>query len=192
MDDAKTPNYPPPPSRALVVQREVEVWRLRCRGWTLQRIGDHLALSAEGVRKIEARVAERESRRLAKGVHRVKARQNGQLEHIIEEEFDAWHKSKDPRTRVVEKTNPDGEVVKTVEAVEGLGDSRHLQVAMQAQGAQRELLGLNIMAAPYPAAHVSDVTLQMAERGQKFERDRTGEAATCPSNPTDPEAAPAD
>jgi hypothetical protein len=65
---------------------------------------------------------------------------------------------------------------------------------MRAQSEQRDLLGLNIQAAPHPAASLSDVTLRLAERGQKFERDRTtaGEDTACPTDPTDPEAAPAD
>ena len=144
MNPEKPKNYSAPPNRAQVTEREIIAWDMRCKGATLQRIADRLGVTCEGARKIVARVEERESRRLAKNVHRVKARQNGQLEHIIEETLTAWRRSKKPRRRAVRKEGTDRETVEHTEAVDQYGDVVYLHTAMRAQEAQRELNGLNI------------------------------------------------
>jgi hypothetical protein len=134
------------PNQAQIVQREIDVWSRRCRGWTLARIAKDLGLSIEGVRKIANRVEERESRRLSRNVHRLKARQNGVHEYVLEESISGWEESKKPRQRVVEK---DG--VLTTEAVAQTGNTQYLHTALSVMASQRELHGLNVLpqANPY-------------------------------------------
>jgi hypothetical protein len=195
MDDAsqRQPGYGKPPNRAEQIQREQIAWDLRCKGRTLQFVADQIGLTREGARRLLLRVEAREAKWLSHRVHHVKARQNGQLEHIIEEEFNAWHKSKEPHSKVTEKRTPEGETHRVTEVIEGIGDGRHLRTVMEAQSAQRDLLGMNVLAAPHPSTSVSEVTLSLAERARKYTSDRAaGEDTACPTDPTDPEAAPAD
>jgi hypothetical protein len=129
-------------------------------------------LSIEGVRKILARVEERESMRLSKNVHRVKARQNGQLEHIIEEGFTAWHASKEPKRRAVRKSSGEGDdqaIVEHTEAVDQCGDPRHLHTVLAAHAAQRDLLGMNVDAAENPRWTLVDVLEDMERLGKEYE-----------------------
>jgi hypothetical protein len=125
---------------------------MRSRGATLQAIADRLGFTREGARKICDRVEERESRHFSKHIHRVKARQNGQLETIISEGFGSWAKSNEPRRRAVRKEGlgDGGEIVESTEAVDQCGDPRYLHLVLAAQESQRELLGLNIAAAENP------------------------------------------
>jgi hypothetical protein len=173
------------PNDEIVLQREIEAWKLRCRGWTLARIAERMGLSIEGVRKILARVEARESKRLSRHHDRVRARQNGQVEHIIELGFDAYYTSMEPRTRVIEKVGEDGETVKHTEVVAQTGDPRHLHLVLAAQAAQRDLNGLNIDPAANPSCTLADLSMEMhleemRERAEEHERQKATEGQCGP------------
>jgi hypothetical protein len=163
------------PNRETVLERENQAWRLRCRGWTLARIAHRMSLSVEGVRKILLRVEERESKELTRHYLHTKTRQNGQIEHVIEESFGAWHKSKKPRSRATRRTAEGVEMTQT-EALSQYGDPRYLSMVLAAQAAQRELLGFNIGAAENPGATVADLARDLERRGAAYERRRREQA----------------
>jgi hypothetical protein len=161
MDDAEKPKgYKAPPNRATVIEREKIAWRMRTHGSTLQEIGDHLGVTAMGAWKICARVEEREARRLARSVHRVKARQSGQLQVVISEGFSSWKASKEPRRRAIRREGQDRETVDTTEATDQHGDVRYLHLVLAAHAAERDLCGLSIEAAmnPFDPRTLSDLT----------------------------------
>lgn len=134
------------PNKETQLAREVEAWDWRCKGLSHSRIAAKLGVTRRAIGIILDRVEARELERLAKSVERIKTVQNGQLEHIIDESFQAWRKSKKPRSRAVEK-EVDGEKATQTEALEQTGDPRHLATAMSAMDRQRSLWGLDVQAA---------------------------------------------
>jgi hypothetical protein len=166
--------YKPPPTEALVRRREVECWKLRCQGWTLQRIAEHLGLSREGVRKILRRIDARELAALSKHYEHTKIAQYHRLEHIIEEASLSWDRSKTPKKKVGQKTTDDGDggTVTASEAIERDGDTSYLYAMMAAMTQQRSLLGLDVAPAPNETNWtITDIVKNMQERSrQRAER----------------------
>jgi hypothetical protein len=180
----KKSGYGKPANRAQVLAREQEAWAMRCDGRTLQYIATAMGFSPEGIRRLLLRVEAREAKRLSGSVLRRKAVQNGQIECIIESLFNAYFKSQEPRTRVVEKVAEDGSIVRTTEVVAGIGDSRYLLAVLKALSDQRDLLGLNIAAAANPPTTLAEISARLHEQHQRREaRQREEEQARGYSDP---------
>jgi hypothetical protein len=167
-----------PPTDALVRQREIECWKLRCSGWTLQRIGEYLNISREAVRKILKRIDARELKNLARHYEHLKIVQYNRLEHVIEECSLAWERSKTPKKKVGQKTTDDGDgaTVTASEATERDGDTAYLYAKMVAMDKQRSLFGLDVQAEPHPGGFAS-ITELMADLKKREEEYESGESA---------------
>jgi hypothetical protein len=191
---------PQPVNRQQVLEHERRTWHLRCRGWAQTRIADSLGLSQPAVSKILRRIELRELKRLAGSVERIKATQNGQLEHILEEALDAWHRSKAPKKRASSRTqggagDGPGGTVTTQEAIERDGDPVHLYCAMQALAHQRSLFGLDVMPSlAEPAASVAELARDLLTRAAAYEQREAVENAErhpAGNDGTDPAGTPA-
>jgi hypothetical protein len=157
---------------------------MRCRGCTLLAISKKLGLTIEGTRRALLRVEEREAYRLARSVHRVKARQNGQLDEVIHQGFSSWYKSKQPRHRALRTEvgeGPGRDVSEKTEALSQCGDVRYLMLVLSAQASQRELTGLNISAADNPIWPADLVQVITA-----WKQGRPEEAPDLPARPEEP------
>jgi len=174
-----------PKNHEQTVEHERKAWAFRCRGWSQNRIAAELGLSQPGVCKMLGRIESRELKRLTKNVERLKVSQNGQLEHVIEEAVDAWHRSKTPKKRAARRTTADdgqgdgqggGGEVQTTEIIERDGDPSHLYCAMVAMGNQRSLWGLDVMPAlSEPAASVAELARDLLTRGATYENRKQAE-----------------
>jgi DNA-binding CsgD family transcriptional regulator len=173
--------YKPPPTEALVRQREVECWKWRCAGWTLQKIGEHLDISREAVRKILRRVDARELKSLSRHYEHLKIIQYNRLEHVIEECSLSWQKSKTPRKKASQRTTDggdgdDGATITGSEVVERDGDTAYLYCLMVAMDRQVRLFGLDVQAEPHPGgfASITELILDLKKREEEHE---SGEGA---------------
>lgn len=176
------------PNRETVLQREITAWKLRCRGWTTQRIAEELGLTRQGVEAILKRVETRESKALSKSFARVKAKQYHQLEHIYEETLDAWHKSKEALRRARQTNAGDGEEGQIVtEVIDREGNVTYLHTAMKAAAEQRSLYGLDVQAAPQDqAAGIAQLNQDLEERGREYEAREEEERASRDSSGVPP------
>lgn len=188
--------------------REARAWRMRSRGWSQLRIADELGITQSGVSRLLARVERRELRRLSKAVERLKVVQSAQLDHVIEESIDAWHRSKTPRKRAASKTeipggggdghggDDQGGETRTTEVVERDGEASYLYAAMTALTHQRSLWGLDVAPALQdPVGSIADLTRDLFRRAAEYEQrgDGEGEGQTQAGPAGDPSrAGPAD
>jgi hypothetical protein len=188
----------------IAAARETRAWRMRSRGWTQHRIADELGMEQGSVSRMLDRIETRELKRLSGSVGRVKAVQNAQLEHAIEESMDAWHRSKNPRKRAARKeataggsgSGPDegqaGDSVQTTEVIERDGDPAHLYCAMGAMDRQRSLWGLDVAAAQQePVASVAELAKSLLTTGDAYQKRRKHEAQADPAGDS-PGPVPAD
>jgi hypothetical protein len=175
--------YKKPPNEAQVRQHENEAWALRCRGWSLRRIAEHMGLSPEGIRQILQRIDRRELAALSKNYEHLKIIQYHRLEHVIEQCSESWDKSKEPRKRASQKTtdadaDAAGATVTSTDVVEQCGDPAYLYCLMAAMDKERSLFGLDISPAPNNVAWtVADVALDMKRRGDERKARLAHEAA---------------
>lgn len=183
----------PPPVDNVRRAREARAWEMRSRGRSQLSIARELGLTQSGVSRLLARVERRELRRLSAAVERLKVVQSAQLDHIIEESLEAWHRSKTPKKRAASKTAVGGEgdggdEVRTTEVVERDGDTGYLYSAMQALTHQRSLWGLDVMPAlSESAVTVAELARDMFARGTAYEQ-RTGTTeAGPPGHPAGPD-----
>lgn len=172
------------PTREVTLEREAKAWAMRSRGRTQDHIATELGLAQGTVSRILGRVEARELKRLSANVERIKARQNAQLEHMLEESVDAWHKSKQPRKRASSRSGGgSGDEVETHEVIERDGDPSHLYCAMTALGHQRQLWGLDVMAAlPESATSIAELARDLLTRGASYEK-RKAEGQQAGSTP---------
>lgn len=172
-------------------QREIECWRLRCRGWDQHRIAAELKISQGAVSQILKRVDRRELKRLGASVERVKVEIDGQLRHAIEELVDAWHASKLPieKARRTEKEGGGGdggdESVNQIETVNREGNAGYFGAAMNAMDRRIKLWGLGVQDAVQEGLFsASEIAEGMKARAKQYD-DRTAE-----DQPAGPAVAP--
>jgi hypothetical protein len=164
-----------PPNHSQVVSREVSAWRLRCQGWTLQRIADHLGLSASGVWRILQRIEKRELKALSEHFAGIKVQVSNQLDFIIEQCADSWMKSKEPRKRASQKTT-DADVepatVTSTDVVEQCGDVSYLKTWMEAASMKMSLFGLAVAPADNEVSFtIADLVKDMEAKGKAYEEE---------------------
>lgn len=134
-----------------------EVWGLRQRGWTQERIGAHMSISQAAVSKLLSVAAAEYRKRYINSVDKVQAEHIMRLEHIVNEAMNAWEKSCEsfksqsskneiPFTEELKefaskifKKSPSKTITQYIE--ERCGDPRFLQVAMKAQEDIRKIVG---------------------------------------------------
>lgn len=113
-----------------------ECWALRQRGWTQEKIAEHLKLT-QGAVSQKLKEACEEYRKLYLGsVERVQNEQIAFLENVILEATAAWERSKETRKKKSQGKN--GEVI-SIESQEG--DPRYLNVALKAKEDIRKITG---------------------------------------------------
>ncbi len=83
--------------------REKQVWLLRCKCWTEQRIANELGIDQATVSRMLKRKAESLSLQLAQEASAMKAAQSAQHEHIAMEAMEAWEASKEDAVTVKSK-----------------------------------------------------------------------------------------
>jgi hypothetical protein len=160
--------------------RELEVWRLRLKCWTVTAIGEAVGLHHGTICRILQRINKRELERLSAEVELVKAEQTGQISHLVSEASRAWEHSLQPENRVYRRTErtrgpgKNGALLETeiehTESVERDGDPRFLMVILAGLAAIRGIWGLN----PGPkgdaaAAEIAEIARGLAERVQRFQ-----------------------
>lgn len=138
-------------------QREQEVWDLRIKCWTQERIAAKLQISQPAVAKILKRLTERYSRNLNDDIERVKLEQISQLEHIASEAMQAWDDSKQ-------------EIAVSKDFTRYFpGDPRYLTAAMEAKEDIRKIIGADAPIKTINELDLSKLTdeqLQAIAKGQ--------------------------
>jgi transposase len=122
---------------------------LRRKCWTHERIAAEFNVSRETISRVLSRVNKRALKRLVARIASVKAEQIGQLEYLIEEAAEAWHRSKldEVTTKTTTSTGEDSETTpyeKTAVTEKGqAGDAQFLREARGAMSDIRKILGLD-------------------------------------------------
>jgi hypothetical protein len=153
------------PNKAQIIAREKSCWRLRMQGWTLAKIARELGLSTSGVHKILVRIQARELKNLSRHFAAIKTEVAGQLDYIIEQCSESWHKSKEPRRRASQKTDVAGDEVTSTDVLEQCGDVSYLKTWMEAASMKMSLFGLHVQAAENQGWTLTQVVKDMQERG---------------------------
>jgi hypothetical protein len=141
--------------------REEIAWLMRRQGASVRQVARKLGLSTSGAHKLIKRVERKEAARIAKDRENIRGRQNMWLECMIQKEFAAHRKSAKVRSRVTQRTMPDGSQITVSEATDGIGDSAHHRTVLACMEAQSELSGLNIQAAANPAETLSELSARL-------------------------------
>lgn len=143
------------PIEELTTTRELQIWNYRCKGWTQNRIAEHLNISQPAVSLALKRITERAVSELDEAVQQETLIQLGILRNIVMEAMDAWAESKKGRKTVgrsstktygpkpADGTNPIefGELVNTSQGlIENYGDNSFLSTARGAMADIRKLL----------------------------------------------------
>ena len=156
----------------------MECWRLRCRGWPEWRIGKHLGITQQAVNYHLKKA--REQHKLDTEAYIVEY--VGQLDAMVEQGFDSWHKSLEPQRRARQTTDADGNEVTVNEAIEREGSTHYLTLALAALDRKAKVLGLNVADAPQEPFTVSSLAAEVDERGKAYEQRADPEAPS----PVDP------
>jgi predicted transcriptional regulator len=178
--------------KQVITARITEVWRLRARGASQERIGEILGLSQGTVCRILQRIEDYMLEKMAESWQGKKVSQNAQLEHAADEAFQAWHSSKTPRKRAASRVTSEGgdgpggtDEVRTTEVIERDGDTGYLYCAMTALRDIRRLWGLDVAEAQQdPASSLADLANKFYGRRDAY-LERTAEEAT-PGDPPGP------
>lgn len=135
-----------PVKTEISTEREIEIWSLRQRSWTQERIAKHLNISQPAVFNVLKKLTQRYSKELLENVIKVKTEQVSQLESISDEAMQSWEKSKDTFILKRQKGYKSGsdkarpsEVMQ--QESEQYGDPRYLTVAMKAKEDIRKIIG---------------------------------------------------
>lgn len=177
----------PREKREVVLQREVNVWELRQKGWSQVRIAAHLELDQSTVSKILKRVSERALSELGDEVVNTKLTQVRVLEHIADEALQAWEASKQNNRIVTQKVVRPGEGAKgldgqppqpsptevTQRVEDKDGDPRYLETAMKALADVRKILG-----ADAPVGTHMDLTLHRGSDVRDLTDEQLAQLAT--------------
>jgi hypothetical protein len=140
--------------REAQIERERQIWALRQKLYTQERIAAEIGVDQSTVSRILRKQSDRYLVEINEEVGRVKAQQIAQLEYVAQEAIEAWERSKDPakklnkRAKALRARGQDGddrnavaEEVTTVETADQDGDPRYLTTAMSALGDIRKILG---------------------------------------------------
>lgn len=125
------------------VALESRAWDLRQRGLTQRTIAASLGVNQATVCRLLARIEQRELARMAETVEREKMLQTAILEHVIDESFQAWERSKRPKKRAVERSTAGVGKGQTIEATEREDDPVYIDRVMQALLHIRRIWGLD-------------------------------------------------
>lgn len=152
--------------RSIVAERKKRAWELAQQGWSETRIALELGVDQSTISRYLTSLAKRTLTQLEDEVIRAKATQLRQLEHIIDEAFQAWQASKTPEQTISKRIVPgdideegnrgESQEVVTTRVRGQSGDSRHLKTALDAMADARKLLGLD-KAEPSGMLTMSDV-----------------------------------
>jgi predicted transcriptional regulator len=172
---------------------ETRAWELRSRGLPQHLIAEQIGVSQQAVSKILARIESRELKRLSGNVERLKLEQTCQLDHVITESIEAWHRSKKPKHRAIKRTvsggrgrggedddqaDEDGSGTETTEAIERDGDAAYLYAAMNAMDRKRSLWGLDVAPALQdPASSVAELARDLLKRADAYEQRAQADSA---------------
>jgi hypothetical protein len=179
MVDPIRKKHPPPPTRALVLERERIAWEMRVECKTYREIGDALGVTTEGARQICNRAEAKAAALFDEQVGRIRARQHAQQMRIIRQATIAGDKSCEARTRVIQKENDDGEKVTTTDVVAGMLDVNYPRLILQVHEAERALCGLNIMPSENPYTKtISDLTGELDAPYKPKGQPNEGQAKT--------------
>jgi predicted transcriptional regulator len=136
--------------KEILAEREVQVWTLRQKGYTHQRIADEIGLERSTVTKMVHRITGRVVNKLDEVVKEQIVIQVEQLSFIVDEMFQAWQRSKEAQKSVSKKTiagggrfnKAKGEEL-TVETEDQDGNERYSAEARAAMADIRKILGID-------------------------------------------------
>lgn len=137
--------------KEVLAEREVQVWALRQKFFTHQRIADELGLERSTVTKMLQRITRRSLNALGDDIREKKVAQLEQLEYIADEAIQGWHRSKEAQKNVSRRTSEkSGRLVGGGKREETLiqtsdmdGDPRYLETAMRALAEIRKIAGID-------------------------------------------------
>jgi len=139
--------------RSVVVERKKRAWELAQEGWSETRIALELGVDQSTISRYLTSLAKRTLTQLEDEVIRAKATQLRQLEHVIDEAFQAWRTSKTPEQTISKRIVPgdideegnrgEPQEIVTTRVRGQTGDPRHLRTALDAMADVRKLLGLD-------------------------------------------------
>ena len=118
-------------SSEITTERENQIWELRQKCWTQERIAKEIGISQPAVAKTLKRLSDRYYQELMEDIKTAKANQITQLEHISDEAMQSWEKSKG--TTYINKKGDTPFVF--------AGDSKFLMTAMKAKEDIRKIMG---------------------------------------------------
>lgn len=134
--------------RSVVVERKKRAWELSQQGWSEKRIAEELGVDRTTVSRYLTSLSRRALAQLEDEVAKAKAIQLRQLQHVIDEAFQAWRDSRKPEQTVSKKVVPatedggENHTIITTKVRGQSGNPRHLRNAMTAMAEIRELLGI--------------------------------------------------
>ncbi len=136
--------------KEVLAEREVQVWTLRQKFYTHQRIADELGLERSTVTKMLQRVTKRALNSLADDIREKKVAQLEQLEYIADEAIQGWHRSREAQKNVSRRTTEKagrltgGKREETLIQTSDMdGDPRYLETAMKALADIRKIAGID-------------------------------------------------
>jgi len=158
-----------PPGRARndrAVDRENEAWRLRCKGWTQDRIAKHLGVAQPSVWEMLKKAGARRKGETESYV----LEHIGQLDAAIEQGFASWFASKKPTQRKRETTDEEGNVITVYDLVERNGTVSYLYAAFAAMDRKAKVLGINVADMPQEQTFtIASLTGEIAERRRAYD-----------------------
>jgi len=131
--------------RALVLEREKQVWHMRQRGATYERIAEELGITFGGVSKILQRLHQRYKDRHMDDIEACRMEQIGELQNIANEAWEAWIRSKGQKITIKKRARTkDGKMLPGEASevkYESEGDTKYLQIYLKAKEDLRKIIG---------------------------------------------------
>lgn len=126
-------------------QREQDIWALRQKLWTQDRIAAHLGITQGAVSHAIRRITVRMLKGLDAQVKQTVIEQVVQLSYVADEAMQAWQRSKETAKSVSQKKAIGGRADSLEETVTRVqdqdGDPRYLSTALSAMADIRKILG---------------------------------------------------
>jgi hypothetical protein len=157
MPKARDPNHRQP-NKAQSLDREHKAWQLRIEGHTFQQIGNALGVSKQGAYAIVSRAGGKERDQFEATRDTIRAMQFQRLEKLYRSAAADLEKSKEPRQRAIQRTNPDGSETVTRDIADQGGNINLYYAIMKIMADQRELTGMNVLPEQNPATTAKDLT----------------------------------
>lgn len=128
-------------------QRYVDVARMRAEGLSTVEIGHRIGISYQQVSMDLKAIDEHWLANREREVEKWKGRELRRMEHLIQEAFSEWHRSKGERKKITQsvrdKDAKGKSVTKQIVTETTCGDPRYLDVVFRCSKAIRELFGLD-------------------------------------------------